>query len=421
MAGKTGGVLTATAVVFFAVAAAHAQPKKAAPVAVATVVEREVAAGQTFVATVMPLKTSTVGSAVEGRVVNFLVDEGDRVEENQPLAQLRTKTLEIELAAAKAEAELRLQEFKELENGTRKEELDAAKARMLAGEALREYLTAKLRRTKTLFEKEGAISKEEFDEVQSGAVGAQQTLKALKATYELAVAGPRKEKIEQARARHRAQLEAVKRIEDLIHQHTIRAPFDGYVSAEHTEKGQWVGKGDPVAEILDLATVEIEVRVPEAHVTALRVGTEVRVTIGALPKQAFTGEIARIVPQADLRSRTFPVKVRVTNPAKGDGHLLKSGMLARVAMAVGERQKALLVPKDALVLGGPSPMVFVVDADPKNPKARMVRPVPVQVGVAAGGLIEVRGPLKRGQQVVVEGNERIFPGMPVIIVREIAN
>ena len=72
-------------------------------VEVTPIVEREIAGGQSFVGTVMPLRMSIVGSAADQRVAEFAVDEGDRVEKSQVLCKLSTKTLEIELAAARAE------------------------------------------------------------------------------------------------------------------------------------------------------------------------------------------------------------------------------------------------------------------------------------------------------------------------------
>jgi hypothetical protein len=91
-------------------------------------------------------------------------------------------------------------------------------------------------------------------------------------------------------------------------------------------------------------------------------------------------------------------------------------MYARVQLPTGERRLAKLVPKDSLVLGGPAPMVFVVEptADGKGGK---VSPMSVKVGVAHGGLIQVIGPLEVGQLVVVQGNERLQPGQDVAIQR----
>ena len=96
---------------------------------------------------------------------------------------------------------------------------------------------------------------------------------------------------------------------------------------------------------------------------------------------------------------------------------IKAGMFARATLSVGQIADALLVPKDAIVLGGPTPMVFVVDAAGKGGLAK-ARPVSVQLGAAWEGYLQVKGELKAGESVVVQGNERLRPGQDVVIVRE---
>ena len=66
----------------------------------------------------------------------------------------------------------------------------------------------------------------------------------------LAVAGPRKEQIAQAHAQVAIQDATVERLKDQLTKHTIISRFDGYVTAEHTEVGQWVKQGDPVADVV---------------------------------------------------------------------------------------------------------------------------------------------------------------------------
>src|SRR3990170_1161575 len=112
-------VFAAVALASTLLAAQHAlaQPPGLPAVIVSPVVEREITAGQTFVGTVMPLKKAIVGSAVDGRVVEFPLDEGDRVEEGQTLAQLLTDTIKLEVETAEAELQLRQQQLAELENG----------------------------------------------------------------------------------------------------------------------------------------------------------------------------------------------------------------------------------------------------------------------------------------------------------------
>ena len=394
-------------------------PPRASLVVVSPVVEREVTVGQAFVGTVMPSKMATIGSAVDGRVIEFPLNEGDRVARSQPLAQLMTDTITLEVQAAEAELEFRRQALAELENGTRREELDQAKARMASAEARKKYMKARWDRWQKLYDTNRAISEEELDEAVSSGIEAEQAYVEAKAAYDLAVAGPRKEVIAQSRAQVAMQEATVERLKDQLTKHTIISRFDGYVTAEHTEVGQWVKQGDPVADVAALDEVEVETYVVEQYVTHIRVGAQVTVEVPAIPGQSFPGIVVEIVPQADVQARTFPVKVRVTNTVVDGVPLLKSGMYARVSLPTGEKQLATLVSKDALVLGGPQPVVYVVQGATADGETGKAVPVPVEVGVADGGLIQVTGPVKAGQLVVVQGNERLQPGTDVAIQRTI--
>jgi len=385
------------------------------PVAVEQVVQRKVAEGQTFVGTVMPVRHSIVGSAVDGRVIEFYVNEGDFVKKDQPLAQLRTEALEIQVAAAKAEWDLRKQELAELENGSRPEEVQHAKAQALAAKAHLAYRQSRYKRMRELVERR-ASSPDETQDAASAAETALQLYHQAKATYDMAVQGPRKEKVLQAKARVLSALEEVHRLEDQLRKHTVVSPFDGFVIAEHTEIGQWISQAAPVAEVVELSEVDVHAWVLENYVPTLKVGMPVLVRISALPDQTFSGEVRRIVPQADTKSRSFPVKIRLENTITPDGPLLKPGMLAQATFSIGKQQTATLVPKDALVLGGPAPLVYVVDGARKVGQSGKVRAVPVQLGVVEANLIQVTGDIKPGDSVVVQGNERLRPGMEVTLV-----
>ena len=334
-------------------ACVSAQPPPA-PVVVAPVIEEEVAAGQTFVGTVQPLKTATIGSAVAGRVLEYSIQVGDRVEEGATLAQLLTATIRLELAAAEAELELRSKELLELENGSLDEEIAQSKARLLGAKAQKEYLESRAKRFEVL---SAASAREERENAVAAAATAAAELKAAEAAFQLAEKGPRKEKIAQARARVAAQQAQVDLLNDRIRKYTVVTRFAGYVTAEHTELGEWLKVGDPVAEVAALDQVEVVAQVVENQVPFVQLGMTVRVEIPSLADQVFTGEVVSVAPQGDLRSRTFPVRVQVENVLTKEGPKIKSGMFARVTLPTGAKTMAMLTPKDAIVLGGPRPMV----------------------------------------------------------------
>lgn len=401
-------------------AGAVAQERPPSPVVTARVIEKEVRGGQTFVGTVLPEQRAVIGSAVDGRVVEYPVKEGDRVEAKQVLAQLLTETISLEIEAAEAELRLRQEELEELRNGTRPEEIEQARAQMVAAQTALELAKKRRERIHNLYTSGNAATQEQYDEALAAVDNAQAVLEERTAAHELAVAGPRKEHILQADARVAMQRAVVERLKDQRTKHTMISRFAGYVVTEHTEIGEWVNRGDPVAEVIALDRVDVLAHVLENHVPHIRQGMESRVQVTALPEKVFTGQVRFLVPQGDQRSRTFPIKVRVENEFVDEHPVLNSGMQARVTLPTGPVKTARLTPKDAIVLGGPRPVVYVVDIEDPNAQTGTVQPVPVDLGVASGALIEVIGDVEVGALVVVQGNERLRPGQPVRITREIA-
>ncbi len=191
-------------------------------------------------------------------------------------------------------------------------------------------------------------------------------------------------------------------LEDQQRKKKIRAPLAGTVIRRHAQPGQWLGEGQPVVTVVVLDPVRVMVPVPERHIAQVRTRSDARVVFDALKGETFEGLITAVIPSADPGARAFPVRIEIPNP----GGRIRGGMLGRVSLPVGDSYRALLVPRDALVLGGPEPFVYVVNE-------RHARQVTVRPGRGHRGLIEVQGDLKPGMEVVVRGNERLRPGQPV--------
>jgi RND family efflux transporter MFP subunit len=406
--------------------------EKAAPagpppalVEIAKVEWKEVSLGQSFVGTLEPRRRSIVGSAVDGRVVEVLVDDGQWVNQGEPMVRMLTETTKIELAHAQAELENSQQILRELENGAREEEITEAKAKWESSQALLEYARARHTRATMLKEKGGSLSQDEVDQAYSGFLAADSNQRASKAVYEMLAKGPRVERVAQAAAQVAAQREMVRQLEDRLEKFVIKAPFNGYVVTKFTETGAWIKRGDSIVEVVEIDPMEVTVSVPE-HVApllqdALReaeakgepLGAVVK--IDALANAAFPAEIEKIVPQADLRTRTFPVKLKVDNPRVEKHHKLMAGMICHAVLPLGKKQEALLLPKDALVLGGPAAMVFL--AKTMNDQL-IAQPIPVQIGAAHGSWLQVTGEIKAGDAVITRGNERVRPGQPLSVLEK---
>jgi RND family efflux transporter MFP subunit len=361
---------------------------------------------RTFVGTVKPIRRSLVGSAAAGRVEEYLVNDGDAVKAGQPIAVLRRGIIKAEVDTARATLVMRQAELAELEQSYQ-EEVDQGQAKLLQAQAELAFRQGKVQRSRSLGT---SVSRELFEEDSSLASKAEASVREHQAAVRMLTQGARQMKTEQARARMTAQQAELQRLEEQFERHTMKAPFDGWISAEHTEIGQWLMQGDPVAEVVELEEVDVEIAVVEDFIANLDTTVSGPVDIPALAPEKFMGRVAMINPQADARARTFPVKVRVQNRIENNLPVLKAGMFARVTLAVGKPTPCVLVPKDALVLGGASPMVQV--ATTAGDKT-VVNPVPVTLGPAKGSWIAVLGELKENDQVIVEGNERVRPGQEI--------
>lgn len=391
-----------------------AQPPKGAPPApppprvfVATAHVDSMAEPKSFVGTIMPLRKSVIGSAAPGRVEEYLVNEGDFVKKGAPIAHLRRGIIGAEKRAAEAEYEVRKAALAEMEN-SHQDEIEQAKAQLAIAEANLNFQKAKSERAKQLA---NAITKEALEEALSLEQQAAATRNNSLAALRLLTGNAWEQRHEQWKARLAVQQAEVERLSEQYERHTMFAPFDGWVTAEFTEVGQWLMQGDKAAEVAELGSVDIEIAVLEDYVGKLQPGVNGDVEVNAIKGQHFAGKVAVINPQADARARTFPVKVRVENVVDERGPLLKAGMFARVTLPVGDTKSLPLVPKDAISIGGKLPIVYVVDTVGNK---STVRPVPVTLGVAQGQWVSVGlGEIKAGDIVVVEGNERLRPGQEV--------
>jgi RND family efflux transporter MFP subunit len=387
-------------------------------------VERDdILSASQFVATVVPTRRSVVGAAVDGRVETFLLDAEDserkltRVSKDQVLAQLKTDTVEHELGAARAELLLRQEQLAELRNGARPEEITTARAQLFRAQAALKYASSRHKRLESLFEANSGVSLDQLEESLSSVSQAEQSCAEAQAKYDLIVAGPRVEQIAQAEARVQNQEQTVQLLEEMLRKYTLRAPFDGYVVNEFTEVGAWVMRGDPVAEVIQLVPMEVEASLPEKYIPDVKVGEPAEIRLTVMPDQPLPGRVERIIPQADVRSRTFPIRVRLDESIRPETHRIMAGMLGHVVLSLQDSQAVKLVPKDALVLNGGEQSVVVVDAvDPSQgiDAKGVARVVPVELGVTRQSSIQIRGDVRVGDLVVTRGNERLRSGQYLV-------
>ncbi|MFQ5541229.1 MAG: efflux RND transporter periplasmic adaptor subunit [Candidatus Binatia bacterium] len=373
------------------------------PVEVVPVVSRTLQEEVSFIATLEADISTTVGAVVSGLVVESDVREGDPVVSKKTvLVQLDRTSREIALREARASIDRAQEEWKKLKRGYRSEEVAQRRAEVEEQKALLARAEQDFRRAERLFRDE-LISLAELQRVESEYLAAREKQGRVLAAFQLAQAGPRQEDI----ARAEAEFREAKARRDLIayelSRTTLFASITGFLVRKYVEVGTWVNPGDPVADLVSLDPVYAAGPVGERKIGLLRKGLRATVVLDAFPGQSFEGSVAYIVPRADPQSHTFPVKVRVSNR---DGRL-KSGMLARVTVKVGDGHPGFLVPKDAIVYQGADEVIFIVE----NGLAKQYK---VKTGRAVKGLKEVyHRALKPGQEVVVLGNESLSDGAKV--------
>jgi membrane fusion protein, copper/silver efflux system len=202
-------------------------------------------------------------------------------------------------------------------------------------------------------------------------------------------------------ARQRMRLAGM--TEDLIHaleaggkvqsHFTVSAPMAGVVGELSAREGAAVMSAAPLFRINGLATVWINVEVPESFGAQVRAGDAVKARVPALPGNVFDGKVDSVLPHVDPATRTLTARVALRNP----NAQLVPGMFVTVQFASGGRPDVLLVPSEAVIETGTRRVVILAEGQGR------FRPVNVEIGSESGGQTEIRSGLTAGQTVVVSG------------------
>lgn len=192
---------------------------------------------------------------------------------------------------------------------------------------------------------------------------------------------------------------------------TVVAPISGRVGALSVDKGNMVKSSDatPIVTIDTLSPIYVGFSVPEAHLPIIldRMTVEsVPVTAtptGAQPEQ---GVLTLVDNTVDTRTGTIRLRATFEN---ADRHLWP-GQFVQVELPLGMGEQVLTVPSRAVQSGRDESYVYVVDKD-NHAVYRAVKPLFEHKGISV-----VEGALAEGEQVVIEGQVRLAPGLPVKVV-----
>lgn len=183
---------------------------------------------------------------------------------------------------------------------------------------------------------------------------------------------------------------------------TVRAPFDGRITARSVDAGQTVTVGTPLVSIADLDPLLARVYMPEKQVERVAIGQDVQIVPEARAEEAFTGHVDLIAPVVDPRSGT----VKVTVALAGSPERLRPGAFVRTLIKTDVHANALVIPKQALLNEGGDSFVFRCVAD-------SVLKVRIETGYADDRYAEVLSGLSLNDRVVTVGQGGLRHGTHV--------
>jgi multidrug efflux pump subunit AcrA (membrane-fusion protein) len=217
---------------------------------------------------------------------------------------------------------------------------------------------------------------------------------------------------------------------------SVVSPIAGVIAQRSCEPGgialaMEAANSEALFVVEDIEAVKVQVGLPEMLVPVVRVGEEARVRVEAYPLDhyplaLFKGRITSVSPSLDVGSRTARAEVTIDNR---DGRL-KPGMFAMVGLVREQLKNVLLVPKEAVIAGDESDMVYVV-------KDNIVQERQVQIGASDGRWMQIlnpersqnpsmsgehtafrpKGSVEEGDEVVTIGARMVYNGQKVRVIR----
>ncbi len=315
---------------------------------------------------------SMLATQEPGLLVELTVDEGDEVKKGQVVGRLFDTRRKLDIVRLDAQ-------------------VSVAEAVLLERQQQLHSDQRDLERLHELMAKSSA-SEGELDDAQTSVTISQARIKQAQADI----------------LRVKANLTlAQQRLDDM----SIRAPFAGRVVSKQSEVGQWLKLGDALIQIVSLDHMEARLDVPEAYIDRLsQKNQQVLIHVTALD-QRIEAHVTRIVPDADPLSRLFPVRVALSNAKRS----LRPGMSVTAYIPTGSKEPLLTVNKDA-VLRDDAGQFLYYDNNGKAAIAR-VKTLPA----SATRVVVISATPLLNKQVVIEGNERLYPGQPLKIINQASN
>lgn len=410
-------VVSAALFVVVAAVLVVASVTRAVPVEVARVqVSRGTSAGDTVLTAsgyIVAHHRIDLGSKVMGRVAWIGIEKGDQVREGQILVRLedtefRAQHRQAQASLAVAEARLR-----ELEAGSRPQEIAAARAAVDESEANYRDARSDFERIENLHEA-GIASPQQLEDARRAFDVAQAQLESTRKNTELVELGPRLEQIDYARAEVAQRQAAVDYAQTMLDATRIRSPINGTVLDRLVERGGMVttmfagerGAQSAVASLADLNDLQVELDISQDDFARLEMNQKAVVVADAYPDREYEGELVEMAPEANRQKATVQVKVQVLKPDE----YLRPEMNARASFVAERKPGAsenpaprVFVPRSAVIDRDGGRVVYVV-------KGSRVEMKTVRPGRVSSAGLEILNGLTGTETVVVKGGEALNDG-----------
>lgn len=210
-----------------------------------------------------------------------------------------------------------------------------------------------------------------------------------------------------AEARHKVAVAALARINTMLGYTEIRAPYAGTVTSRSVDTGHFVQpvsgpQSTPLMEVARTETVRIFVDVPELEASQVDVGDPAEVRVQAADGPVIRAAVTRTSGSLVEANHSLRVEIDVPNP---EGRL-RSGMYATVTIQLAERPEGIVIPVTAVVRDAAATVCCVV-------RDGKVERRPVELGLRAGGFVEVRSGLDEHTLIVIKQPELFRDGQAV--------
>jgi membrane fusion protein (multidrug efflux system) len=200
------------------------------------------------------------------------------------------------------------------------------------------------------------------------------------------------------------------RLEAVIEQKAVKAPFSGVIGIPRIDVGQYLQPGTVIASLQDLSSMKVDFTVPEQDAANVKLGQAVQIgsSENDLPLK---GKVIGKDPRVDPKTRLVSVQAIVEGTKDGG---LTPGQFVHVRVILPAENDIITVPQTAVVTSLYGDYVYTIVPEEKDGKTReVVRQVFVKAGRRQGPEIEVKSGLDVGQMVVASGQNKLQAGAPV--------